>query len=186
MKDNIHTLILPDIHGRLFWKSAIDLFSKDEYPDLKIIFLGDYLDPYPSLENISKTDAIFNFEKIIEYAKNDDRIILLLGNHDFHYIYHNDDCRIDRKNFDYIRNLFINYKSLFKIAYEENINDITYLYTHAGITDGWYTHIKNLGNFMQANPRLSENDKLWAKEFMINFKPTSYYLNKFLNNSFRI
>ena len=36
-------LIFPDIHGRQFWKDAINKFPKDQYPNLKIIFLGHYL-----------------------------------------------------------------------------------------------------------------------------------------------
>ena len=34
-------LIIPDVHGRDFWRKAI---SREEYD--KIIFLGDYTDPY--------------------------------------------------------------------------------------------------------------------------------------------
>lgn len=37
MTNNI--LIIPDVHGRTFWKYAIDKYDK-------VIFLGDYLDPY--------------------------------------------------------------------------------------------------------------------------------------------
>ena len=35
-------LIIPDVHGRRFWRDAIE---SDDYD--KVIFLGDYLDPYP-------------------------------------------------------------------------------------------------------------------------------------------
>ena len=44
-------LIIPDIHGRTFWKECIKC-ECDE-----IIFLGDYLDPY-NYEGISKQDAL--------------------------------------------------------------------------------------------------------------------------------
>ena len=33
-------LVIPDIHGRIFWKDATKF-------DGEIIFLGDYVDPYP-------------------------------------------------------------------------------------------------------------------------------------------
>ena len=37
-------LVIPDVHGRKFWRKAIaDNVNQVE----KIIFLGDYLDPYP-------------------------------------------------------------------------------------------------------------------------------------------
>lgn len=35
-------LIIPDVHGRPFWKDAVQ-----RYPDTDTIFLGDYHDPYP-------------------------------------------------------------------------------------------------------------------------------------------
>lgn len=43
-------LIVPDIHGRKFWKEPCSNVDKYE----KIIFLGDYLDPYTWREDISK------------------------------------------------------------------------------------------------------------------------------------
>ena len=36
-------LVISDIHGRLFWKEAVEKY-KDEVD--RIIFLGDYLDRY--------------------------------------------------------------------------------------------------------------------------------------------
>ena len=46
-------LILPDIHGRTFWKKPCE--NPKEF-DL-IIFLGDYLDPYESIDGITKEEA---------------------------------------------------------------------------------------------------------------------------------
>ena len=73
-------LIIPDVHGRQFWKDAV---SQYEGKVEKIIFLGDYLDPYPD-EGITRKDAIRNFEEIIDYKiNNSDKVVLLLGNHKF-------------------------------------------------------------------------------------------------------
>ena len=75
-------LIIPDVHGRTFWKDAV---SQYEDKVEKIIFLGDYLDPYPD-EGITRKGAIRNFEEIIDYKiNNSDKVVLLLGNHDLHY-----------------------------------------------------------------------------------------------------
>ena len=52
-------LIIPDIHGRLFWISATK-----KYPDLPVIFLGDYLDPYTYYEEILPSEALANFKEI--------------------------------------------------------------------------------------------------------------------------
>ena len=52
-------LIIPDIHGRLFWIS-----STRKYPDLPVIFLGDYLDPYTHYEDILPSEALERFRRI--------------------------------------------------------------------------------------------------------------------------
>lgn len=128
-------LILPDIHGRTFWKNPCKDIS--EYD--RIIFLGDYMDPY-DFEKISVEDALINFEEIIDFAnKNIDKVILLLGNHDMPYYsqeyknfswYH---CRHSKKFHNDIAGLFTENKDLFQIAYQyDNI-----LFTHAGVTPGW-------------------------------------------------
>ena len=37
------TLIIPDVHGRSFWKKAIKKhFDECDH----VVFLGDYIDPY--------------------------------------------------------------------------------------------------------------------------------------------
>ena len=75
-------IILPDIHGRTFWKNAVKGHENDI-----IVFLGDYLDPYGH-EGISVEDAIANFEDIIQFKKDHNKnVILLLGNHDCGYIW---------------------------------------------------------------------------------------------------
>lgn len=70
-------LVLPDIHGREFWRGPCNDIEKYD----KVIFLGDYFDPY-DFEHISVPQAIVNFEEILELKKNNmDKVVLLLGNH---------------------------------------------------------------------------------------------------------
>ena len=81
-------LIIPDIHGRNFWKKAVEE-NKDKVD--KIILLGDYLDPYP-WEGITRKEAISNFQEIIDFkSENRDKVVLFVGNHDLAYI--------DKKNY---------------------------------------------------------------------------------------
>ena len=54
-------LIIPDVHGRQFWKQAV---ASGEYD--KVIFLGDYRDPYPD-EQIDEQMAKDNFKEILSY-----------------------------------------------------------------------------------------------------------------------
>lgn len=178
-KENVHTIIMPDIHGRQFWKIALEQFPIEEYPNLTVVFLGDYLDPY-DFEGISKKSAIENFEEILETAKNDNRIRLLIGNHDMHYWY---DAyykvRFDRKNSKTIYDMFMNSFDMFSIAYEETINGTRYLYTHAGVTSYWLNHLRLIGKLCLAN---IEKGKLKEerKEFntmLSNMTPTVNELN---------
>lgn len=77
-------LIIPDVHGRKFWRRAIERGLKENVD--KIIFLGDYGDPYGS-EEISHKDALMELEDIIQFQENNpNKVVLLLGNHDAHYL----------------------------------------------------------------------------------------------------
>lgn len=74
------TLILGDIHGHTSWESII----KKEKPN-KVIFLGDYVDTF-DVDNTYEMQ-INNLERILDYKeKRGNKCILLLGNHDYHYI----------------------------------------------------------------------------------------------------
>ena len=64
-------LIIPDVHGRIFWKKAIELIDIVD----KVVFLGDYLDPY-SHENISKKQAIDNFNEILSFKREYDNKVI--------------------------------------------------------------------------------------------------------------
>lgn len=137
-------LILPDIHGRTFWKDAVKKFPIDKFPNLQIIFLGDYLDPYTGYENISKEDAFVNFEDILDYAKNDKRVQLLIGNHDWHYFVNLDTCRIDHARERDIEHIFKENMSMFRLHKVIELNGRKYLFTHAGITQKWLNDVAGM------------------------------------------
>lgn len=125
-------LIIPDVHGRRFWKEAVE-----KYPDTPTIFLGDYHDPYPS-ENISENDSLDNFREIIEYADAHENVQLLLGNHDLHYLCNfGEGCRIDYDNSAEIHSLLFENIGRMKIADLRTVGDKTVLFSHAPILTGW-------------------------------------------------
>ena len=128
-------LVLPDIHGRTFWKEPCRHPEKYE----KIVFLGDYFDPY-DFEGISVEDAIDNFNEILELKRNNmEKVVLLLGNHDLPYFsttyygfswYH---CRHSDEYHDVIARLMDDNREFFQLAYA--YRDI--LFTHAGVEYEW-------------------------------------------------
>ena len=131
-------LIIPDVHGRDFWRTAI----RNELYD-KLIFLGEYLDHYYS-ESTDEHD-VETLEDIIELKKSDpDNIILLIGNHDCPYIWPKRYgnalgsywCRHDYANHDRINKIFTNNIDLFTFAWDcHNVKYGKVLFTHAGVTN---------------------------------------------------
>lgn len=69
-----------DTHGRTVWK---DIAAEESHFD-RFVFVGDYFD---SREGISARAQIENFSDILDFKRtNPDKVVLLLGNHDFHYL----------------------------------------------------------------------------------------------------
>lgn len=127
-------LIIPDVHGRPFWRKAKEKINSVD----KVVFLGDYLDPY-GYEGITRENAIEEFKEIIQFkVDNPDKVILLLGNHDCAYCYDfGSASRYDYANAELIKEMFENFKPLFQLKYfSEGV-----LYTHAGVTNDWLKSI---------------------------------------------
>ena len=71
------TIVLGDTHGRNIWKEIVFQEKAD-----RVIFIGDYFDSF----NIGPAEQMFNFREIIDFKeKGECEVILLIGNHDFHY-----------------------------------------------------------------------------------------------------
>lgn len=139
----IKTLVIPDVHGRKFWKKDLSAYPAERYPDIDIVFLGDYLDPYPH-EGISRKDAITCLEEIIKAAREDSRIHLLIGNHDLSYFYQDAiSNRIDMVNWSKIHDIFVTNLDLFYFAYEHTYNRKRCIFTHAGINKKWLLTVKS-------------------------------------------
>lgn len=165
----MNILVLPDIHGRQFWKTPCEHI--DEYD--KIVFLGDYMDPY-DFEHITVEDALLNFKEIVDFAKNNkDKVVLLLGNHDMPYFsstyfnfsyYH---CRHSSEHHDDIKQIFNDNIELFKIAHVED--DV--LFTHAGITPGWLMTV-----FTEKYKITSLNDLVFSLNNLLNTEEGLKYL----------
>ena len=141
-------LIIPDVHGRqFFWP---ELRNPDEYSH--IVFLGDYLDPYPN-EHISGNLAEKTLKEIVEFKKkNLEKVILLLGNHDLPYMSeavqrYGTSSRFDEWAVPRLRKFFLENQKLFRIAWQTVMDGETYLFSHAGIVKGWLTQNNLLETF---------------------------------------
>ena len=126
-------LIVPDVHGRKFWHKAEELIDEVDL----VVFLGDYLDPYPH-EGISFDDAVYEFREILKFKEQyPNKVILLIGNHDCHYLIPEfmDCSRLNRQRCVEMYQLYIDNLTKFKLIHEYD----TYLFSHAGVYDGWLT-----------------------------------------------
>jgi len=129
-------IAIGDIHGRGIWESIV---AKEGDFD-KIIFLGDYFDTREGI-SIEKQMEVFN--KIIKFKEeNLDKVILLMGNHDFHYTkyvyrsYDNYDYHLALLNQHIIADVLD--KNLMQVCFiHENL-----LFSHAGVTKTWVTNNK--------------------------------------------
>ncbi|MCQ2222440.1 MAG: metallophosphoesterase [Bacteroidaceae bacterium] len=140
------TIAIGDIHGLKNWKKIVE-----EHPTDKIVFLGDYCDPYVQISNF---DLLSNMLDIIELKqKRKDDIILLLGNHDMHYIY--EDFPVStRYNQDIARllqALFKDERKLFQFAYQDGNT----LFTHAGVSNLWWDKYFK-GNTNEGAPSIAD------------------------------
>lgn len=125
-------IICPDVHGRKFWHKAKEMIDEVD----KVVFLGDYLDPY-NHEGITFEEALNEFKQILNFkATYSDKVVLLVGNHDMHYILTNFmDC--SRRNYemlDELHTLYVDHLDKFELVYQYE----EYLFSHAGVYKSWF------------------------------------------------
>lgn len=137
-------IIIPDVHGRTFWREAVKGHENDT-----IIFLGDYLDPY-SFEEITPGDSFRELRAIVDFKKGHaDNVTLLLGNHDLGYVEPVvNECRRDIYMAERNRRFLLENLDLFDLVHIEKCDGVDVLFTHAGIRDAW----------VQLNSRLWQED----------------------------
>ena len=123
-------IVIGDIHGLTKWRNVVE-----QHPNAsRYVFLGDYCDPYGS--QVTGERVIKNLRDIIEFKKKyPERVVLLLGNHDQHYLLPDipKGSRYDASISETVYALFKDNESLFQAAYEER----QLLFTHAGVLRSW-------------------------------------------------
>lgn len=119
-------LAIGDLHGRKTWERFVNIDLYD-----KIVFIGDYFD---SLD-IPGNRQIENFSKIMELKMNhDEKVVLLIGNHDFHYLEMGEQYSGFQKGYQYeIRDMIKNNLQHMQLCYRHD----EFLFTHAGVTNTW-------------------------------------------------
>lgn len=123
------TVIIGDVHGHDSWKQVV----QQEQDADRIIFVGDYFDSF----TMSGVVQIHNFKEIIEFKTNSDKeVIMLIGNHDYHYfpeIGENGTSGYQARMAPTIQHLISTNRDYLQLAYQ--FDDI--LVTHAGVSSEW-------------------------------------------------
>ena len=125
------TIAIGDVHGLDLWRDVVEA-----HPGCRVVFLGDYLDPYGY---VHKGKLLDNLRAIIELKRNrPEDVVLLLGNHDLHY-FCEDACvgtRFDMEIAEAASWMFLNNIGLFQYAFQDG----EYLFTHAGVSQLWFDY----------------------------------------------
>jgi UDP-2,3-diacylglucosamine pyrophosphatase LpxH len=127
------TVLIGDIHGHDSWKHIV---NQEQDAD-KFVFVGDYFDSFgvPGLVQCQ------NFQDIIAFKESTNKsVILLIGNHDFHYfpeIGENGTSGYQARMAPTIQHLIDTNRHHLQMAYQ--FDDI--LVTHAGVSSEWLDDI---------------------------------------------
>lgn len=119
--------LIGDTHGRDAWRQLVR-------EDAVNIFLGDYLDPYAPEQRLAGEGELANLQAIIAYKEQHPETILLLGNHDLHYIwdehYSRYNGRFAKRFAEFFRQNWYHFQMAYAIGKR-------ILVTHAGVTKPW-------------------------------------------------
>lgn len=124
-------ICIGDIHGLPTWSEIVKKHSNE---DVKYVFVGDYFDSF----HLSAAKQIDNFKKIIEFKKeNPEDVILLIGNHDWHYL-----PSANEHYSGFQTHFQFDIADVLKPAISECLLQASYmvenyLFTHAGVSEIW-------------------------------------------------
>lgn len=184
-------ITIGDIHGHDSWKPVIEDVLEGKFD--KVICTGDYTDSF-SISNETMINNLLELIKLKSFYP--DKIELLVGNHEMHYMLRQAHvsnpylCSGYRRDFHFdVYPIFKENFNKFKLAHQID----NYLWTHAGIHQGWYNmhykdvSLKDIGDklnedFENEKPRIFEvgwmrggvhdvGGPLWADKRMTSKKP---------------
>ena len=142
-------LAIGDIHGTNYWKRYLNEDFSEFY------FLGDYFDS----PDIAFFDQYWNFIEICKAARQDTRIKLCIGNHDYHYMAEVRDQRYSGFQYQHwpeIAQKLEENIDLLKVLY---VTPDQYIISHAGLSA---TFMKKMNGF--GLTRIEDINEAFAKD----------------------
>lgn len=134
MEEKAGVIIIPDVHGREFWRHAVEGLDENTH----VVFLGDYMDPYED-DWIYWSDAFKGLQDIIAFKKaHPGQVTLLYGNHDLHYLFPSlKGSRYNPYQAERLKTVFTENAEAFQMAFEHRMDGRRFLFTHAGVSREW-------------------------------------------------
>lgn len=156
--------VIGDLHGNPTWKELVDLNRFD-----KIVFIGDYFDS----NRFSRADCYKNLKEVIEFKKaNLDKVELLVGNHDNHYLFYNTAVFSLVKASGFSATFAWKLKRIFNANikyFKAAVRYGNYLISHAGVTNFHFN--SDLKSRMLKDESIDELlNRLWMERNPIIFK----------------
>ena len=163
-------LIIGDVHESDFWTEHVQK-NKDRVE--KIVFMGDYFD---SFKKVSAQVAFENFKKILALRQTlgEEKVILLIGNHDFHYTKF---CMGRYSGFSTTTFVLVGSfldelvdSGTLVLSYESD----GYLFSHAGVSETWFKEMigedssfEDINGVFKQSPRIVEfrNDERTTSQY---------------------
>lgn len=144
-------IALGDTHGHTTWKQVVEKHKDAD----KIVFIGDYVDSFV----VTSEDQLNNLLDIIQFKKdNQDKVVLIIGNHDHHYWpgvmgEHYSGYQLDMSNA--FKQVYTENKDLFQICYQHEST----MFSHAGISKDFLIHTLQLQNDTPSEAHLNKRYK---------------------------
>ena len=152
-------LVIGDLHESDFWVDHVD--KNKDHVDM-IVFMGDYFD---SFKKVSVQEALENFKKILSLRQTlgEDKVIMLIGNHDFHYTKF---CVGRYSGFS--TTTFVTSGSFLDELLDSGVLVLSYavdgyLFSHAGVSSTWFSemigddmNVEDINSVFKQSPRIVE------------------------------
>lgn len=160
-------IIIGDPHGR--WKALKKIYDKEQ-PD-EVIILGDYFDSF-NIDAYAQRECYDNIIALRKehLSKKKGRFIMLIGNHDMHYM---DDNFGRCSGWNYLTYSQAGYPlcrdwdaEILKIIFVDEVNKT--IYSHAGVSMNWF-------NFWIKSKSLGDINTIETRAFCFTYKEGGDY-----------
>jgi hypothetical protein len=146
-----------DVHGTDLWKKVAEAETDFD----KFIFIGDYFDNFPPHTGDS---ICANFREILEFQKtHGDKVVMLVGNHDFHYMgltkgrFSGYDEQVAERAKELLD------KAPLQVCYQQD----NVLFSHAGVSTAWLKLVFGLEKETVDIDYI--NERFWCEPQYFNF-----------------